>query len=144
LIDFWAYSLPDGTNTPRQLADAGGEITLASAYTSWGDILSVNGKGNFTFSYFGGIMDTATGLLYVGNGQYYDPSTGRFLNRNTPDQTNPYVPWNSNPSGALFAPLALLAMIYSRKKGKRSKWDNLIILLVLTLAVGMSLTACKI
>ena len=24
-------------------------------------------------------MDAATGLLYVGNGQYYDPATGRFL-----------------------------------------------------------------
>ncbi len=40
-------------------------------------------------------MDSATGLLYVGNGQYYDPATGRFLNRNArPNQAHPYVPWN--------------------------------------------------
>jgi RHS repeat-associated protein len=143
LTDSWAYSLPDGTNTPRQLVDASGKITIASAYTPWGDTLSINGKGNLTFGYFGGIMDTATGLLYVGNGQYYDPSTGRFLNHNAPDPTNPYVPWNTNSSGALIAPLAVLAMIYSRKKGKRSKWDNLIILLVLTMAVSMSLNACS-
>jgi hypothetical protein len=57
-------------------------------------------------------MDTATGLLYVGNGQYYDPSTGRFLNRDVrPDQTNPYVPWKQDPSSALMAPLAILTCL---------------------------------
>ncbi len=117
LTDSWAYTLPDGSNAPRQLVDASSEITLVSSYTPWGDTLSVNGTGSFTWGYYGGIMDTATGLLYVGNGQYYDPSTGRFLNRNVrPDQTNPYVPWKQDPSGALMAPLALLALVYSRKK----------------------------
>jgi hypothetical protein len=58
------------------MTNASGEITLASAYTPWGDTLSVHGMGNFSFGYFGGIMDTATGLIYVGNGQYYDPETG--------------------------------------------------------------------
>jgi RHS repeat-associated protein len=143
LTDSWAYTLPDGTNAPRQLVDASGKITLVSSYTSWGDTLSVNGTGNFTWGYYGGIMDTATGLLYVGNGQYYDPSTGRFLNRNArPDQANPYLPWKQDPASALMAPLALLALIYCRKKGKRSKWDNLIFLLVLALAVSTSLVAC--
>ena len=32
-------------------------------------------------------MDVATGLLYVGNGQYYDPATGRLLTRNTPAES---------------------------------------------------------
>ena len=64
------------------MADANGEITFASSYTPWGDTLSVSGTGSVTQGYFGGVMDTATGLIYVGNGQYYDPSTGRFLNRN--------------------------------------------------------------
>jgi hypothetical protein len=41
-----------------------------------------------------------TGLLYVDEGQYYDPSTGRFLTRNAkPNQTNPYLPFD--PSGAM-------------------------------------------
>jgi hypothetical protein len=85
-------------------------------------------------------MDAATGLLYVGNGQYYDPSTGRFLTRHAkPDNTNPYVPWN--PSSALFAPLALLFLIYGNKR-KRSKWDTLVIMLLLGVAVTMSLAAC--
>lgn len=55
-------------------------------------------------------MDAATGLLYVGDGQYYDSSTGRFLTRTTrQNQTNPYLPFD--PTGALFAPLGLLAML---------------------------------
>jgi len=84
------------------MSDLNGEITLASSYTPWGDTLSVSGKGNFTFGYFGGVMDTATGLLYVGNGQYYDPSTGRFLSRNVnPNSTNPYAPWSGNRQGLL-------------------------------------------
>jgi len=95
-------------------------------------------------------MDTTTGLLYVGNGQYYDPSTGRFLNRNVnPNSANPYVPLppsgmlreGGEPTGALIAPLVLLAILYGRKK-RRGKLDTLIILLVLCVGIGMSLAAC--
>ncbi len=87
-------------------------------------------------------MDTSTGLLYMGSGQYYDPTTGRFLNRNAkPDQTNPYVPWGGEPTGALFTPLALLSLLYSRRK-KRGTLDIIIILVVLSMSLGLSLTAC--
>jgi len=149
LSDVWAYGLPDGTGTQRQLVDPQGEITLAASYTPWGDTLAVSGTGAFTFGYFGGVMDTATGLLYVGNGQYYDPSTGRFLNRSlNPGSANPYVPVppsgmlreGGEPTGALIAPLVLLAMLYSRKK-RRGKLDMLIILLVLCVGVGMTLVS---
>jgi hypothetical protein len=85
-------------------------------------------------------MDAATGLLYVGNGQYYDPETGRFLTRDAkPNQTNPYTPWD--PMGSLFAPLGLLAMFYSRKK-KGGKWGMWIALLLVVMSVGMVLSAC--
>ena len=142
LTDSWAYSLPDGTNTQRQLTDSAGEVSQISSYTPWGDTLTSYGDGNFTYGYFGGIMDNATGLLYVGNGQYYDPATGRFLNRNArPDQSNPYVPWKSDPSGAMISPLILLALVFANKK-KRGKWDNLVILLVVGMALGMGLSAC--
>jgi len=142
LTNAWAYGLPDGTNTQRQLVDANGEITFASSYTPWGDTLSVSGTGSVMQGYFGGIMDTATGLIYLGNGQYYDPSTGRFLSRNVnPNSTNPYVPWNGNPTSAFMAPLFLLALLYSRKK-KRGKIDTFVILLVLCVGVSMSLAAC--
>ena len=93
LTNAWAYPLTDGSRTARQLVDVSGNVVLASSYTPWGDTLSFSGSGSFLTGYFGGIMDSATGLLYVGNGQYYDPSTGRFLNRSArPNQANPYVP----------------------------------------------------
>ena len=87
-------------------------------------------------------MDSATDLIYVGNGMYYDPTTGRFLNRNAnPNSTNPYVPWGGNPTGALFTPLALLSLIYTHRK-KRGTLDTIIILIVLGVSLGMSLSAC--
>jgi len=85
-------------------------------------------------------MDAATGLLYVGNGQYYDPVTGRFLTRDAkPNSTNPYVPWD--PTGALLGPLGLLALVYGRKK-KGSKAGMLLVLLLVGVSVGMTLAAC--
>lgn len=61
----WSYSLPDGTNTPRQLTDNSGDITLTSRYTPWGDTLDTYGTGNFSFGYLGGVLDATTGLLYA-------------------------------------------------------------------------------
>jgi RHS repeat-associated protein len=139
--DAWSYSLLDGTNTPRQLTDPTGEVTFSARYTPWGDTLETYGDGNFTFGYFGGLMDAATGLLYVGNGQYYDPSTGRFLTRDAkPNGSNPYVPFD--PMGMLFAPLGLLAIFYSRRK-KVSKWGMWIALLWFVGSVGITLSACQ-
>ena len=100
-----------------------------------GDTLEVYGSGSFTQGYFGGVMDAATGLIYVGNGQYYDPETGRFLTRDArPNQNNPYTP--VDPTGAMLAPLALLALVFDRKKS-RGKRDTLVILLVLSLVPGV-------
>jgi len=142
LTDSWAYSLPDGANTQRQLTDSVGDVTLISSYTPWGDTLTAYGTGSFSYGYFGGIMDNATGLLYVGNGQYYDPATGRFLNRNArPEQTNPYVPWKSDPTGALISPLVLLALFFANRK-KRGKWETVSILLILCIGLGMTVSAC--
>jgi hypothetical protein len=53
------------------MVDASDELKLTTSYTPWGDTLSVNGTGNpstgsgqaFTFGYFGGVMDAATGLI---------------------------------------------------------------------------------
>ncbi len=136
----WAFYLRDGQNTPRQLVDIDGQVTLARTYTPWGEVLDQRGTGNFTFGYFGGLMDAATGLMYVGGGQYYDPATGRFLtpiNRNGP---NPYVPGRGDPLGAMMAPFGLLALLGRRRK--RGKYDKLILMLVLLAAAGGALAAC--
>ena len=134
------YSLSDGTNTPRQLTDLQGEITLSARYTPWGDSLELHGTGDFSFGYFGGVLDATTGLLYVGNGQYYDPATGRFLTRNVnPNSTNPYVPWN--PIGAIIGPLGLIALVFGRKK-KGSKAGMFLVLVLVVGSVGMTLAGC--
>jgi hypothetical protein len=59
-----------------------------------------------------------------------------------PRAPTPTCPWGGEPTGALIAPLVLLAMVYSRKK-RRGKLDMLIILLVLCVGVGMTLSACN-
>jgi len=138
----WRYYLADGMGNVRQVIDAQGQVAGTRSFTPWGEILSQSGQDDLTAGYLGGMLDAATGLIYIGNGQYYDPATGRFLTRDAnPSQTNPYVPWKSDPAGAMLAPLALLAMVYGRKK-KRGKWDQLVILLVLCGTVGISLSAC--
>jgi len=121
------------------LTDANAEITLSTRYTSWGDTLELNGTGNFTFGYSGGLMDEATGLIYVGNGQYYDPATGRFLTRDAnPNSPNPYVPFD--PTGLLFAPLGLMVVFYGGRKSKKSApcMLMLMMLVVLPLTVGLA------
>lgn len=85
-------------------------------------------------------MDAATGLLYVGNGQYYDPATGRFLSRDAkPNNSNPYVPWD--PTGAIVGPLAAMALFSGRKK-KGSKVATLLALILVGASAGMTLAAC--
>ena len=84
-------------------------------------------------------MDEATGLLYVGEGQYYDPATGRFLTRNPNASGNPYLP--IDPTGALFVPLAFASLLYGKKK-KKSKLDVLIIIALLSLSAGLGVVAC--
>ncbi len=137
----WTYSLVDGTRTARQLTNPAGAVTLARRYTPWGEVLEQAGDGDFTWGYFGGLLDAATGLIYVGSGQYYDPATGRFLSRfANPGATNPYLP-QRDPLGALLGPAMLLFLLQRRRK-KPGKYDHLVIGLVLVLALGMSLAAC--
>ena len=139
----WIYYLADGTNTARQITDPQGQVTFMRSFTPWGEVLEQSGQSDLTTGYLGGTLDAATGLIYMGNGQYYDPKTGRFLTRNAnPTQTNPYVPWKGDPAGAMLAPIALLAMVYGGKK-KRNKWNNLLILMVLIVSAGISLAACN-
>lgn len=142
LTDAWSYSLPDGFGMSRQISDAGGAITYATNFTPWGEIFESFGQGNITWGYFGGLMDTATGLLYVGDGQYYDPATGRFLTRGAnPNNPNPYVPWHGDPSGAILAPLSLMALIFGGKRN-RSRWNLSALTLVVVLSLSLVLSAC--
>ena len=85
-------------------------------------------------------MDAATGLLYVGNGQYYDPITGRFLTRDAKsNNSNPYAPWD--PTGAIIGPLGVAALFFVKRK-KGSKSGTLLVLLLVGISVSMTLAAC--
>ncbi|NOH00462.1 MAG: hypothetical protein HND47_00085 [Chloroflexi bacterium] len=116
--DEWNYVLSDGVNVPRQLTDNSGLTTLAIRYNPWGKPIETSGTGNFDASFIGTLIDATTGLIYVGNGQYYDPETGRFLTRGVnPNSPNPYVPWN--PIGMIIGPLGLISGNYVRRKTKK-------------------------
>jgi hypothetical protein len=102
-----------------------------------------SGMGNFTWGYFGGLMDAATGLLYVGNGQYYDPATGRFLTPANQKSPNPYLPMHFDPMGALLGPVAIVAWWRGRKRGRNGKADAWMVLMVVVLVLGVSQLACE-
>ena len=87
------------------------------------------------------MYDDTTGLIYLGSGQYYDPATGRMLTRGA-GQSNPYKPGAFDPAGMMVAPLGLLGLVLGKKK-KRGKWDSLLVLLVVGVVVGMSVSACN-
>jgi len=138
----WTYYLTDGNRTVRQLSDADGSITLARSYTPWGELLEQHGGGDLTWGYFGGLLDAATGLIYVGGGQYYDPETGRFLSP-IGGGRNPYVPASpGDPLGAMMGAVALVALLARRRrKDERDGW-LLGLVLVLVVGVSVGLTAC--
>ena len=136
----WGYVLQDGLGSTRQLATHEGVIAMSVAYTPWGDVLAYYGNGGIDFGYLGGVYDENTGLIYMGNGRYYDPVTGRMLTRGA-GQSNPYKPGAYDPAGMMVAPLAVLGLVLGKKK-KRGKWDSLLVLLVVGMVVGMSVSAC--
>ena len=110
---------------------------MSVAYTPWGDVLAYYGSGGIDFGYLGGMYDAGTGLLYMGNGRYYDPVTGRMLTRGAGQGK----PGAFDPAGMMIAPLGLLGLVLGKKK-KRGKWDSLLVLLVVGVVVGMSVSAC--
>ncbi|MBI9051626.1 MAG: hypothetical protein JEZ00_19540 [Anaerolineaceae bacterium] len=137
LGESWSYILSDGTGSTRQLVDEEGTVNLSVSYTPWGDTMEVYGSGMLNLGYLGGVYDAGTGLIYMGNGQYYDPSTGRFLTRGAqPDQSNPYTPWSSDPAGMLIGPFGLIALLFAKKK-KHTKLDAFIVVLILFALMGL-------
>jgi RHS repeat-associated protein len=144
----FSYYLKDVDRTARQLVDPAGQLTLARSFTPWGEPLEQVGGDDLAFGYFGGLLDAATGLLYLGSGQYFDPETGRFLAPGTrdfdpfqPGTLNPYVPWSGNPLGALVGPLGLLLLL-PRRKILRGR-DRLLLFLLLALAIAGAAAACE-
>ena len=148
----WNYLLTNGASLPRQLTDMNGEITLSVRYSPWGKAMDISGLENFDMSYISTLTDFATGLMYIGNGQYFDPETGRFLtrgvNQNSP---NPYVPWD--PMMTILGPLGLVSANYARKRIKRvaavgflalflEACGRILLIVAVIILVAITLNAC--
>ncbi|MBC7250790.1 MAG: hypothetical protein H5T62_10955 [Anaerolineae bacterium] len=111
----WSYYLKDGQGSLRQVADAGGTLTLVRAYKPFGAVLEESGSGASAYGYFGAWWDSGLGLLYW-DGRYYDPVTGRFLSPQR-GRRNPYSPYGMPLTMGLLAPL----VVWSAAVGKRRR-----------------------
>ncbi len=73
----WAYILPDGLGSVRQVTDATGAVTDAREWTPYGEELDGAQAG---LGYTGEWQDAALGLTYL-RARWYDGRTGRFTRR---------------------------------------------------------------
>lgn len=88
-----------------------------------------------TYGHFGEMLDAVTGLLYVGNGQYYAPATGRFLAGGIPEQRQSLRAVESDWRDRWSAGGYLLPFIGIRPRFCLHKDGSLLILLMLCHAV---------
>jgi RHS repeat-associated protein len=96
----WAYYLPDGLGSIRQLTDAGAQVTLARSYEPFGKLLEQAGMGSSGFGFAGEQEDASTGLVFL-RARYYEPAVGRFVSKD---------PW----MGSALAPQSLNGWSYGR------------------------------
>ncbi|HBQ26814.1 MAG TPA: hypothetical protein DD791_10515 [Syntrophomonas sp.] len=84
------YYLYNGHGDVAQIVDTSGNPVNTYSYDEWGNILSQTEQINNPFKYAGEIHDPETGLYYL-RARYYDPSLGRFINKDAyeGDITNP-------------------------------------------------------
>lgn len=84
------YYLYNGHGDVVQIVDKNGNVVNNYAYDEWGNILNQSEGVSNSFKYAGEVFDPETGLYYL-KSRYYDPSTGRFINKDTyeGDITNP-------------------------------------------------------
>ncbi|MBU1660509.1 MAG: RHS repeat-associated core domain-containing protein, partial [Chloroflexi bacterium] len=78
----WAYQHPDALGSVRQQTDSAGLVTVARGYTPFGKTLWQAGDPGGSFGFAGEQNDPASGLTFL-RSRYYDPSTGRFLTKDT-------------------------------------------------------------
>jgi len=77
------YYLYNGHGDVVQIVDQEGEVVNEYEYDEWGNITNQIDEGTHNpFKYAGEIYDDETGLYYL-RARYYDPSMGRFINKDT-------------------------------------------------------------
>jgi RHS repeat-associated protein len=106
-----SFYLQDAQNNVRTLTDASGTLTDKYNYTAFGTVTHQSGSNTNPYLFADQQLDTTTGL-YDMRARYYDPGTGRFLNRDTaeihvsdPVEINRYLYTADNPvNGAVGEP----------------------------------------
>jgi len=77
------YYLYNGHGDVVQIVDQEGEVVNEYEYDEWGNITNQIDEGTHNpFKYAGEIYDDETGLYYL-RARYYDPSMGRFINKDS-------------------------------------------------------------
>lgn len=84
------YYLYNGHGDVVQIVDINGNVVNQYQYDEWGNITDQTEMIQNSFKYAGEQYDDETGLYYL-RARYYDPSVGRFINKDTyeGDITNP-------------------------------------------------------
>jgi RHS repeat-associated protein len=77
-----SYYLHDGQTSVRALANSAGTITDRYDYTAYGEEQSRSGTTVNPYTYASQQQNAETGLHYL-RARWYDPSSGRFLSRDT-------------------------------------------------------------
>lgn len=97
------YCLYDGLGSVIAATDAAGTIAAAYDYDAFGALKSETGSVPNDLKFIGEQNDSETGLIYLRAG-YYDPTTGRFITKDTfagystdPQSLNRYVYAYNNP-----------------------------------------------
>jgi RHS repeat-associated protein len=78
----WQYQHGDARGSVRQTTDATGLVKSATDYDPFGVVIRSAGEASGSFGYAHEQQDAASGLTFL-RARYYDPTTGRFLTRDT-------------------------------------------------------------
>ena len=76
------YQHADALRSVRQLTDEAGSVRQARGYSPFGAPTFAAGQSAGSFGFAGEQYDAASGLIFL-RARYYDPTTGRFLTRDT-------------------------------------------------------------
>ncbi|CAG0926683.1 partial putative deoxyribonuclease RhsB, partial [Thermoflexales bacterium] len=114
-----AYQHGDALGSVRQTTNEAGVVQQVVDYDPFGNVTRAIGVSSSSFGYAREQHDTASGLIFL-RARYYDPTLGRFLNRDTypayapaPQTLHRYVYVKNNPIN------------HTDPSGLCSRWDVL-------------------
>jgi RHS repeat-associated protein len=97
------YPLADGLGNIRFVSNSSGAQTKAYAYDPFGNVRSVAGANGTQYEFSTEQLDSESGMYYL-RARYYDPTTGRFISRDSvrgaltnPQAQNAYSYGYNNP-----------------------------------------------